>query len=206
MRAATCAALVAVVAALGATACSAPTRRASTTTTSSGSSRGSSSTTTVPPTTLPSSTPTLAVTPTTISPAARVGGSVFLPGVNQDPPVQVTLVKVVNPARGADQFSTPVGTGQFVAVQLNIVFGGTNPVSPNVADDTVLEDNQGSIYQPTVANVLNCPAFRANPTARPGKPLVGCLTFDVDSGSKISEVLFTPNGQYGNVSAEWDLP
>jgi hypothetical protein len=206
MRAVISGVLLATLAALGATACSAPKRRASTNSTASRSSRSSSSTTTAPPTTLPSSTPTLAVTPTTISPAARVGGSVFLPGVNQDPPVQVTLVKVVNPAQGADQFSVPVGSGQFVGVQLRIVFGGTSPVTLNAAGATILEDAQGNLYQPTVANILNCPAFNNNPTVRPGKPVLGCVTFDVDPAPKITEVLFTPGGQFGNVSAEWNLP
>jgi hypothetical protein len=130
---------------------------------------------------------------------------VFLPGVNQDPPVQVTLVKVVNPAQGADQFSVPVGSGRFVGVQLRIVFGGTSPVTLNAAGATILEDAQGNLYQPTVANVLNCPAFN-NPTVRPGKPVLGCVTFDVDPAPKITEVLFTPSGQFGNVSAEWNLP
>jgi hypothetical protein len=198
-------AVVAVVA-LAAAGCSAPARRSSTTTAPSQSSRSASSTTTAPPTTLPSSTPTLAVTPTTISPAARVGGSVFLPGVNQDPPAQVTLVKVVDPAVGADQLSAPVGSGRFVGVQLRIVFGGTSPVSFNAAADTILEDTQGNLYQPTPANIMNCPAFANGPTVRPGKPVMGCVTFDVDPSPKISEVLFTPNGQFGNVSAEWDLP
>jgi hypothetical protein len=146
------------------------------------------------------------VTPTTISPSARIGGAVFLPGVNQDPPVQVTLVKVVDPAQGADQFSAPVGSGRFVGVQLQIVFGGTSPVSFNAAADTILEDAQGNLYQPAVANILNCPAFTMKPTVRPGKPVLGCVAFDVDSSPKITDVLFTPNGQFGNVSAEWELP
>jgi hypothetical protein len=135
-----------------------------------------------------------------------VGGSVFLPGVNQDPPVQATLVKIVDPAQGADQFSVPVGSGRFVAVQLRIVFGGTNPISFDAAGATILEDTQGNLYQPTGANVVNCPAFNVGRVVRPGKPVLGCVTFDVDPSPKISEVLFTPNGQFGNVSAEWDLP
>jgi hypothetical protein len=135
-----------------------------------------------------------------------VGGSVFLPGVNQDPPAQVTLVKVVDPAQGADQFSTPVGSGRLVGIQLRITFGGTSPVALNVAGDTILEDTQGTLNQPTAANIVNCPAFNLGPTVRPGVPVTGCVAFDVDPAPKISEVLFTPGGQFGNVSAEWDLP
>jgi hypothetical protein len=191
---------VAVLTVLGAAACSAPSKRASTPTSSSIS---SSSTT---PTTLPSSSATLAVTPTTISPPGRVGDAVFLPGVDGTPPAQVTLVKIIDPARGADQFAAPVGSSRLVGVKLRITYGGTNPVPLDPGSATTLEDAQNNLYQPIAANIVNCPAFKPGRILPPGTSAGGCLTFDVDTGAKITEVLFTPNGQFGSVTAEWDLP
>jgi len=191
--------LVAMVIVLGTTACSASSRKASTPTSTT-----PASTTT--PSTLPSSTPTLAVTPTTIAPPGRVGSAVFLPGVNDSPPAQVTLVKVVDPATGADQFAAPVGSSRLVGVRLRIVFGGNGPVALDPAGDTLLQDSQGNVYQPIAANIMNCPAFTIGPMVGRGQPTVGCLTFDVDASAKLRKVLFTPNGQFGSVSAEWTLP
>lgn len=191
-------ALVAAVA-LGASACSASQGAVATKT-------SSSSTSSLPASTLPSSTPTLAVTPTTISPPAHVGGAVFLPGVNDVPPARVTLVKVIDPAQGADQFATPVAGGKFVGVQLRITFGGDGPVFVDVAGDTILDDSSGDPYQPTEANIQNCPAFNLGPSVSPGATVLGCLTFQIADDTKASEITFTPNGQFGEVSAEWQIP
>jgi hypothetical protein len=124
--------------------------------------------------------------------------------VNQAPAALATLVKVIDPARGADQFANPIGSSRLVGVQLMITIGVTTPTAFDVVGATLLEDANDNLYQPTAANIRNCPAFNG-PLVKPGKRKLGCLTFDVDSNAKLTELLFTPNGQFGNVSAEWDL-
>ena len=197
------AAVVVVTAGLalsGLAACGATTQGASGPTTSS------SVTSSVASSTLPLTGATLAVTPTTISPPAHVGGTVQVPASGGNPPAQVTLVKVVDPAQGADRFAQPVSGGRFVGAQLRIVLGGTAPQFLDVTSDTVLRDANGNLYQPTNANLVNCPAFNLGSTVSPGATVTGCVTFQVGFDARVSEITFTPGGPFGNVSADWVVP
>ena len=192
------------VAVLAAAGCSsvgrgAPATRAVGSTTST----GAGSTTTSPPT-LPSVGPTLAITPTTISPPGPVGTSVYLPATGQSAATQVTLLKVVDPAPGADQFAVPVAGGRFVAAQFRITTA-SDSATLDAGADTVLDDSQGNLYSPTNANVTGCSAFGTNALS-PGSTSTGCLTFEIPVDAAVSEITFTPSGEFGSVSAEWLVP
>ena len=181
-------------------ACSAPAQNASPTTTSSSPSGA-------PPTsTIPLNLPTLAVTPTTISPASHVGGTVLIPPDGPNPAAQVTLVQVVDPGQGADQFAVPVAGDRFVGVQLRITMGGSGPVPIDVNAGTALEDTQDGLYMPSTANLVGCPAFNLGPAVSAGKSVLGCVTFEIGLNTQISDVTFTPGGAFGRVSAEWQVP
>jgi hypothetical protein len=197
------AAAVAVTAGLalsGLAACGASTQGATGSTTSTATASTAASTT------RPLTNPTLAVTPTTILPPAHVGGTVQVPAADPSPPAQVTLVKVVDPAQGADRFAQPVSGGRFVGVQLRITLGGTAPRFLDVNSDTVLDDTSGNLYQPTNANLVNCPAFNLGPTVSPGASVLGCVTFQVGFDARVAAITFTPGGPFSNVSAEWVVP
>ena len=157
------AAAVAVTAGLalsGLAGCGATTQSAT------GSTTSASATTAAPSSTLPLTGATLAVTPTTIQPPGHVGDTVQVPAAGQNPPAQVTLVKVVDPAQGADRFSQPVSGGRFVGVQLRITLGGTAPQFLDVNSDTVLADANGNLYQPIDANLVSSPHSIWGPPCR----------------------------------------
>jgi hypothetical protein len=182
-------------------ACSAPAQNASSTTTSS-----SPSGAPPPTTTIPQNVPTLAVTPTTISPPAHVGGTVLIPPDGPNPAAQVTLVQVVDPGQGADQFAVPVAGDRFVGAQLRITMGGSGPVPIDVNAGTALEDTQGGLYMPSPANLVGCAAFNLGPAVSAGKSVLGCVTFEIGLNTRISDITFTPGGAFGRVSAEWQVP
>jgi len=115
-------------------------------------------------------------------------------------------VQVVDPAQGADQFATPVSGGRFIGVQLRITLGGDTPSVLDANGDTILDDSQGNLYQPVDANLVSCPAFNLGTFVSPGKTVLGCLSFQVATDTKIAELTFTLGGQFGNVSAEWTIP
>jgi hypothetical protein len=177
-----------------------------TTQSGTGSTTSASATTAAPSTTLPLTSASLAVTPTTIQPPGHVGDTVQVPAAGQNPPAQVTLVKVVDPAQGADRFSQPVSGGRFVGVQLRITLGGTAPQFLDPNSDTILTDANGNLYQPIDANLVSCPAFNLGATVSPGTAVLGCVTFQVGFDAKVKEITFTPGGAFGNVSADWVVP
>jgi hypothetical protein len=73
------------------------------------------------------------------------------------------------------------------------------------AGDALIEDSQDNLYSPRPANLSSCPNFPANLTSDSSGSLTGCLTFEVATDALISDVLFTPSGQFGSVTAEWKL-
>jgi hypothetical protein len=204
MNARSFAAIVAVAAILCGAACSAPSRNRATTT-SSTASVASTSASSTSSSTVPLTTPVLAVVPTTIAPPSRVGATVLVPSGNLGPPTQVTLVNVVDPAAGADQFAVPVAGDRYVGVRLRVVFGGTSPVQEDFAGDTSVDDSQDSSYSSTPANLQSCPAFKPGLSVSPGQTATGCVTFEVSATATIADVTFTLGGQMGSVSAEWSM-
>ena len=199
MNARSFAGTVAIAALLGGAACASPAR-----TTAATSSTVSSAPTTS--TTLASTAPTVAVVPTTLAPPSHVGSLVSIPSDGVGPSAQVTVVGVVDPAGGADQFAVPVAGDRYVGVQLRVAFNGAIPLQEDLAGDTSIDDAQGSTYSSTQANLQNCSAFSPGLTLSPGKVVTGCVAFEVSATAKITDITFTPGGQLGNVSAEWDIP
>lgn len=184
---------------LGTAACSptAPPSKPASSTTSSSSASASTSTT------APASVTTPVVVPTTLLPPARVGAAVSIPASDSNPAVQATLVKFVDPGTSSDQFSNPVDGDRYVAVQLQLAFSGGAPPQEDFSSDTTIEDAQGAFYSASDVTLQNCPAFGASST---GRTVTGCVTFEVASDTTITDVAFTPLGDFGNVSAEWDVP
>jgi len=129
---------------------------------------------------------------------------VYLPATGQDPATQVTLQTVVDQAQGADQFAAPVAGGRLVGARFTITIA-SDSAPLDISGDAILDDVHGNLYSPIDANIAGCPAF--GPAAlSPGSTTTGCLTFEVPADVVLSEITFTPHGQFGNVSAEWLIP
>lgn len=129
----------------------------------------------------------------------------MLPALDTNPQALVTVTKVIDPAQAADQ-STPMTGGRLVAVQLRMTLGGPLRVSLDPTGDVLLDDAQGNLYVPIDTNIANCPALNFGATISPGSTVAGCVTFQLDSNATVSEITFTPGGQFGSVSAEWLVP
>jgi hypothetical protein len=191
--------LAATVLLLATAACSAPAAKpgAASSTGASSSTSASTSTTATAPVTAP------VVVPTTLLPAAHVGNLVSIPAVDTSPSVQATLVKFIDPATAAGQNAAPVDGDRYVAVQLQVAFSGGTPPQEDFNGDTSVEDSQGTFYSSSDIALANCPAFANSNTSAVA---TGCVTFEVASNTTITDVTFTPSGDFGNVSAEWDVP
>jgi hypothetical protein len=187
-----------VIAAVGGAACSTPASSTTQSTTTTTTRSNASPPTSAAPAAIPS------IVPTTILPPAPVGGLVSLPAIDPNPAVQVTLVKFVDPAQGADQFAVPVPGDRYVGVQLQIAYAGPPPPPEDFNSDTTIEDSQGNLYSASDAALQNCPAFNSGAKSPKGTTL-GCVTFEVSTDATIADVMFTPLGQFGSISAEWKV-
>jgi hypothetical protein len=151
--------------------------------------------------------PTRSATSTTAAVVAHVGNTLSLKSTPESSPAQVTLVKVVDPASGADQFTTPDAGKRFVGVQLRIVLGGANAASDVFPDnDTTVFDASGQSYSSDVSSLANCQSFATPLTLSPGVPALGCVSFQAPTGTKITRVQFTPASGFASVTAQWQVP
>jgi hypothetical protein len=119
-------------------------------------------------------------------------------------PLSVTLVRIVDPAQGADQFSTPSSGDRFVGVELKITDTGTTSIDPNPESEAELTDTQGHGYNPDIGSTLSdCPSFPDNTNLDPGETVDGCVTFDVPTGLDLARVKYTPSSGFANDTGEW---
>jgi hypothetical protein len=191
--------LWAVVAVLALGACSSSSKKGQTVV-----NQPSTTTAAAPPTNPPQTGAPTTAAPT--SKTAHVGDTVSLAATDQSPPATITLVKIVDPAQGADQFTTPGQGKRFVGVQFRIVLGGTQSTQGSPDNDATVYDSQGQSYSSGFGNLMNCQSFASPLTLSPGEPVLGCITYELPTSAKIAKVKFTPASGFAPATAEWQVP
>jgi hypothetical protein len=71
----------------------------------------------------------------------------------------VTVIKVVDPASGADEFTHPKAGYRFVAVQFRLVNAGTETYSDSPGNGAQLVDTQGQSFSDDFADTTAGPSF-----------------------------------------------
>ncbi|MGW4759699.1 DUF4352 domain-containing protein [Streptomyces chartreusis] len=167
-------------------------------------------TTTTPDTTRPERTTT---TPTERSPTpsetqaiATVGDTLNLTGTEEDEKVAVTLVKVVDPARPEDEFSSPDTGKRFVAVQFRLKNNGPEVFDDAPDNDAKIRDTQGQQFTPSVQDTAAGPGFGGSVTLTPGDTALGFVAFEVPTNSRIAKVQFALSSGFARNVGEWTLP
>jgi hypothetical protein len=137
----------------------------------------------------PASTP--APAPVKAAPAtvgSTIAVSVQSPGDN-DSKAMVKLVQIVDPAQGADQFTTPDPGKRFVGVEFQITAGG--PVSDDANSDAVLVGSNNQDYTPDFNSIAEGTNFNNGEiTLATGGISTGWVTFQVPVGVKVASVQF----------------
>ena len=113
-----------------------------------------------------------------------------------------TLVRVVDPAQGADQYTTPSAGDRFVTTEFRIVNTG-NAFQPEPTSDATVFDTASHSFSSTYQDVQGCPAFANNLTLTHGDTADGCVTFEVPTGSVLQKIQYSE--QSGGGSAAWTL-
>lgn len=118
--------------------------------------------------------------------------------------LQLTLVRVLDPARGAGL--TPPSGYRFVGADLRITNPGraTAEIEPEL--DTHLVDRAGGVYNLGMdnGNLADCPRF-ANGTGAlaPGQTAEGCVGFELPATTTVAAVLYAAPGAPALESARW---
>ena len=112
----------------------------------------------------------------------------------------ITLVRVIDPAQGADQYTTPSPGDRFVTTEFKIVNTG-NSFQPEPTTDATVFDTASHSYSSTYQEVQGCPTFASNLTLTHGETADGCVTFEIPTGSVLQKTQYSEQGGAG--TATW---
>ncbi|WP_329376108.1 DUF4352 domain-containing protein [Streptomyces sp. NBC_01351] len=120
--------------------------------------------------------------------------------------VDVTVLKVVDPAASAQEFFEPDPGNRYVSVQFRLKNSGTVPYKDSPVNGATLIDTEGQQFDAdVVAKTTAGPRLPVSLTITPGNTALGYLTFELPDGSKPATVQFTPNSGFADDVGEWKL-
>lgn len=143
---------------------------------------------------------------TSVAPkVARVGDTVELSGGDEH--IQITLVKVVDPAKSTDEFHTPKPGSRFIAVQMRIVNVNSKAYSGDPMARTVAKDADGQVFEAdfSPAHTDVGQPMDSGLTLAPGDKALGVLTFEVPSGVRLVTVQYSTHSFSGGKTAQWAI-
>jgi hypothetical protein len=139
----------------------------------------------------------------TAAPVAKVGDTVDIGGSNG---LAVTLLKVIDPAQGADQqFNTPDAGKRFVGVDVKIANNNSSAYHDNANTDMIVIGSDNQTYTADYFDsVSECTDFNSGEYTLAGsESATGCVVFQVPTGVSVAKVQFTSNEGLGSDVGEW---
>jgi hypothetical protein len=120
--------------------------------------------------------------------------------------MDVTVTKVISHAQPADEFSSPGAGKRFYAVQFKLANTGSAAYSDSPSNGAAVVDADGQSYDSTFSSVAGCQEFPGTENIAAGDTGLGCVTFEVPTGAKITKVQFTLDSGMGPDTAQWAVP
>lgn len=136
---------------------------------------------------------------------ARIGDTITIHGMEDGSQLAVTLVKWVDPAKGADEFSAPDSGKRFVAVQFRITNTGKGVYDDSPSNGVQVADAQGQRFDSDYNDVSAGPSMAAEVKLRPGDQTLGYIAFQVPKASKIASVQFSMDSGFADEAGQWKI-
>jgi len=120
--------------------------------------------------------------------------------------ISVTLTKMIDPAQGADQFTTPDNGNRFVGAVFTIT-GISGTFSDDANNDATLIGSNGQTYTADFDSIAGYTNFdNGQYTVSVGERSVGAVTFQVPLTVTVTKVEWSANAGLGGAPAEWLIP
>ncbi len=121
-------------------------------------------------------------------------------------PYIVTEMSVIDPAKGADQFTLPNAGNRFVAVKVKVTDTGSKQISDDANLNMTIVGSDGQTYSADFSNVLGCTNFDSGSYHLSSQQSsVGCVVFQVPVKVKVSDVEWSPSGGFGSSFGTWKV-
>jgi hypothetical protein len=117
----------------------------------------------------------------------------------------IKLVKVADPATGANEFYTPDVGKRFVGAEF-VLTETAGTLSDDANNDASVQGGDGQMYTPDVSSISAGTNFNSGMiNLHPGKSVTGWVAFQVPSGVKVSNVQWTPSSGFSDVTCTWTV-
>ena len=136
---------------------------------------------------------------------AKVGDTLALKGTEDGSKLDVTVVKTVDPAKSADEFTTPEDGNRWIGVQFQLVNTGTIAYGDSPGNGTQIADAQGQQFTSTFADISAGPSMASSVNLKPGAKALGWVVFEVPKASKGMTAQFTMDSGFADQTGEWKL-
>ncbi|KDN83175.1 DUF4352 domain-containing protein [Kitasatospora cheerisanensis] len=136
---------------------------------------------------------------------AKLGDTIGLKGTEKSNTADVTLVKVVDNAEGADEYTKAADGKRFVSVQFRIKATGSAAYADAPANSAKVLDAQGQGYGSTVAETKAGPEFPVPANIAPGETALGFITFEVPADAKLDKIQFALDSGFAQQTGQWKL-
>jgi len=118
---------------------------------------------------------------------------------------RVTLMKVINPAQGADQFNVPANGKRFAGVVFAIKALSGSPQDEDANDDAAVVGSNGQTYNADLDDITGYTNFsNGQIKVAQGDTTTGAVVFQLPDGIKVTEVQWSASAGFGS-TVQWDV-
>ncbi|WP_262699719.1 MULTISPECIES: DUF4352 domain-containing protein [Streptomyces] len=136
---------------------------------------------------------------------ARVGDTITLSGQEDGEQLDVTLKKWLDPAKSADEFTTPAAGKRWVAVQIQLTNTGTTTYSDSPSNCVQAADSDGQRFDATFGDITAGPQMASDLKLPAGDKALGWVVVEVPKASKIATLQFTMNSGFADETGQWKI-
>jgi hypothetical protein len=113
-------------------------------------------------------------------------------------------VGLIDPAQGADQFTTPDAGKRFVAVEISVTGKSPGNDTNDANDNLSVVGTNHQVYSADFDSVSECTDFNDGQyTVTKGQEEAGCVTFQIPTGIYVAQVKYNPNAGFSTNEATW---
>jgi hypothetical protein len=117
------------------------------------------------------------------------------------------VVKVIDPAQGSDQYTTPDAGKRFVGVEVTINNTGKTALSDDANSTVSVVGSDSQDYTADFSAISGCTNFNSGQyNIASGQSQTGCVTFQIPNAVTVAKVQFTDNAGMGSNTAQWLVP
>lgn len=143
-------------------------------------------------------------TPTSQPPPAAAGiGDTITLAVSDGGQVQMTALKVIDPAKSSNEYIQPEAGNRYVAVRFRIHNVGPAVFEDSPSNGAKIIDRDDQQHDASLFDAVE-PGLGSLKIA-PGASRVGFITFEVPKAAKVKIVQWTPESGFGDETGEWIL-